>query len=264
MPSNHFILCCLLLLHLSQHQGLFQWVGCSLVDFKFKVWPCSAASYLRNWCEMWMLKSLGLLAGEGRGTCWRRLVMAWKPFLWFLRPSALGPLPVCLHSAQALPYHSGPAGPLSVPWMLWTLFHPRAPTNVVSSSWNLEHTSTPALPSSLQSDLILNVTSPKRLSPSPQAINLRWNSVRLPHVILPFSVLTTIVTSCFYHDLLTANLSQWARFLRANSVSTLSTNTVPFLTQYAFMYLHLLLIQKTVQSSTVVWNILILKQRCIK
>ena len=29
-PSNHLILCCSLLLNLSQHQGLFQWVGSSL------------------------------------------------------------------------------------------------------------------------------------------------------------------------------------------------------------------------------------------
>ena len=157
--------------------------------------------------------------------------------MWFSRPGALSPLLVSLHPAQAVPCHSGPAGLLSVPGMLWTPFHPRAPTNIISSSQNFEPTSAPTLPSSTPIRSHFECHFPQETFPKSSGHKSALEpSLRLPHITPPFSALTTIVTSYFCHDLLTANLSRWSSFLRANSVYTLSTNTTPFLIEYPFIY----------------------------
>ena len=88
MPSNHFILCCSILLLPSQHQGLFQWVSSS--HQVAKVMGVSAPTLpmnIQGWFPLGMSGLISLLSKElsrvfSSTTIQKHQFFGTQPFFW--------------------------------------------------------------------------------------------------------------------------------------------------------------------------------------
>lgn len=181
-----------------------------------KVWPSTASAYL-HWSDaVWGSVKRGCWSHWGHTGRWRSVI---QTLLWFTGHVAICLLPVPLHTVQA-------NQPLQPSWPSF-------------SSWNTLDSVSPRGPYQCNFLFLQFLTPFSFYSPflySNQISFWMWLPQRdFPQILRPrifgrtfcqtspyyLVLLSTIVTDCSCNDLLTANPSQWIRFLRANTLSAL-------------------------------------------